>query len=136
MTVTVNLIGRVGTIRKSAQMEVVNFKLGAPIGRKNDEGKYNYANFDCAAWGSLGTKLVLPYIKEGDYVGVTLELEEVSPWQSNDKSGVNLRGKVLNLTLLGNNVAPSGEDVDELVAATNEKTNPTVSPAAQEVPPF
>lgn len=139
MAVTISLVGRVANIRTSTQPEVVNFKIGAPIGRKNDQGKYEYVNYDCAAWGSLGTKLIAPYVKEGDYLAVTLELEKVNIWEANGKSGVNQAGKVLNVTLLNqDNVKPANEEaVDELVAATNGAVaNPTVSEAAPTNIPF
>ena len=136
MSAILNAFGKVSNIRtgEAGDTEVVNFKLGVRTSLKNKDGKNNYMNYDCACWGALGTKLFLPYVKDGDYVFISGEEQKATAWGDSDKGGVNISVKVLTVSLVPKQA--TSEDTDDLLDTVKQATNPpNVSPAVTEGEP-
>jgi hypothetical protein len=131
MAVTICGSFRVTNIRQSDKVNAVNFKASAPIGRKNTEGKKEYVNIDCTLWGVQGEKVFLPYVKEGDYITLTLDWEALSIWEASGKTGINIKATVLTITLLNQSAVAVevSASADDLTEATNT-TAPNVSAEA------
>lgn len=88
-------IGKDGDLRQAGDTDVLNFRVAAKGGKKDDEAVW----FGCALFGKRAAALA-QYLKKGQRVFVRGELK-LRAWEKGDKSGTDLDVNVDEIELLG-----------------------------------
>lgn len=119
-------LGRDGEIRHTAQGEAVaSLSLAFSYGRKGQDGKQPTQWVEASLWGKRAEAL-LPYLRKGDQIGVTLEDVHIETYQGKNGEGHKLAARVLDVQLIGGQAA---------VAASAASARPAPKDAPKAVPP-
>lgn len=113
-------LGRDGEIRRTAQGEAVaSLSLAFSYGRKGQDGKQPTQWVEASLWGKRAEAL-LPYLRKGDQIGVTLEDVHIETYQGRNGEGHKLAARVLDVQLIGGQAA---------LAASAATARPAAQPA-------
>lgn len=120
-------IGRDVEVRFTAQGEAVaSLSLAFSYGRKGQDGKQPTQWVEASLWGKRAEAL-LPYLRKGDQIGVTLEDVHIETYQGRNGEGHKLAARVLDVQLIGGQGGQGGQSSPAKPAAPVAKAVPAGS---------